>query len=241
METVLLSLLIMALCVYLLAVVTENYFLESLEVISEKLKLSPSVAGASLMAMGSSAPELAIALIALFRGGGEHSDLGIGTIVGSAVFNVLVITGASALVRTAMIDMKVIVRDAVMYLASIALLVWAFLDGKIAIYEASLFLVLYALYIAVLLFWKTDDAAAFYEAPIEKESSGLFALVPKLIGFVAGNPRANYIRSFVLSIVFIGALCHVLVDAAVNFSNALSLPPVLVGLTLLAAATSVPA
>ncbi|MCW5210931.1 hypothetical protein VU03_04310, partial [Desulfobulbus sp. N3] len=62
---------------------------------SHLLDLPHNVAGASLMAMGSSAPELAIALTSLFQGSGEHSDVGVGTIVGSAVFNILVITGAS--------------------------------------------------------------------------------------------------------------------------------------------------
>lgn len=235
----------MAVCVYLLAVVTETFFIESLEVIADKLALSPSVAGASLMAMGSSAPELAIALIALFKGGGANSDLGIGTIVGSAVFNILVITGASALVRPALIDFKVITRDGLMYLSSIGLLLFAFRDGSIELYEAILFLVLYAVYIAILYFWKDtpedesegeddeDDVAAELPHPV-------LAIVPKVIGLFMGEPRRNYVRSFAFSIILIGALCHFLVNAALVFSTALEIPPVLVGLTLLAAATSVP-
>ena len=105
--TVLISLLVVVACVYALSVITDGFFVESLDEIAHKLSLPPSVAGASLMAMGSSAPELAIALLALFKGSGEHSDLGIGTIVGSAVFNILVITGASALVRPAAVRFRV--------------------------------------------------------------------------------------------------------------------------------------
>ena len=67
--------------VYLLAVLTDSFFIVSLDEISSRLKLPSDVAGATLMAVGSSAPELAIALIALLRPGG-HSDVGIGTIVG---------------------------------------------------------------------------------------------------------------------------------------------------------------
>ena len=109
--TTLLSLLVIAICIFLLAVVTDEFFITSLDQISKRLNLSHDVAGASLMAMGSSAPELAIALLALFNDGGEHSDLGVGTIVGSAVFNILVITGVSAIARPAAVTWRVIVRD----------------------------------------------------------------------------------------------------------------------------------
>lgn len=242
---VVLSLLMMAVCVYLLAVVTETIFIESLEAIAEKLSLSPSVAGASLMAMGSSAPELAIALIALFKGGGANSDLGIGTIVGSAVFNILVITGASALVRPALIDFRVIMRDGLMYLSSIGLLVFAFRDGTIELAEAIVFLVLYVVYIAILIFWKDTPKDAEEEEDKDEDLESehphpVLTIVPKLLRLLMGDPRKNYVRSFVLSIILIGALCHLLVDAALSFSAALAIPPVLVGLTLLAAATSVP-
>ena len=98
MMDVLASLGLILVSVVILAVITDRFFIPSLDAISTRLKLSDEVAGASLMAMGSSAPELAIALMALFSGGGQHSDVGIGTIVGSAVFNILVITGVSAVV-----------------------------------------------------------------------------------------------------------------------------------------------
>ena len=60
------SLLIMLFAIYILAVMTDEYFIPSLDHISHLLNLPHNVAGASLMAMGSSAPELAIALTALW-------------------------------------------------------------------------------------------------------------------------------------------------------------------------------
>ncbi|MCI5158494.1 MAG: sodium:calcium antiporter, partial [Candidatus Electrothrix sp. AUS1_2] len=120
------SLLIMLFAIYILAIMTDEYFISSLDHISHLLNLPHNVAGASLMAMGSSAPELAIALTALFEGSGEHSDVGIGTIVGSAVFNILVITGASALARPAKITLSVVIRDCLVYVTSIVLLLVTF-------------------------------------------------------------------------------------------------------------------
>ena len=95
------SFIIIILCIYLLTIITDELFIESLDEIAKNLQLPSNVAGASLMAMGSSMPELSIALIALVQESGAHSDIGVGNIVGSAVFNILVITGDSASVRPA--------------------------------------------------------------------------------------------------------------------------------------------
>uniref|UniRef100_A0A672SH38 Sodium/potassium/calcium exchanger 4-like n=1 Tax=Sinocyclocheilus grahami TaxID=75366 RepID=A0A672SH38_SINGR len=73
-----------------LAIVCDDYFVTSLEKICEKLHLSEDVAGATFMAAGSSAPELFASIIGVFI---THGDVGVGTIVGSAVFNILCIIG----------------------------------------------------------------------------------------------------------------------------------------------------
>lgn len=70
----------------------------ALDVIIDRLKLNSDVAGATFMAVGSSAPELFTSLFAVLKPG-EHANVGAGTIVGSAIFNILVIIGASALFK----------------------------------------------------------------------------------------------------------------------------------------------
>ena len=77
-----------------LAIVCDDYFVASLEEISEALGLSPDVAGATFMAAGSSAPELFTSLMGVFA---VKNDVGVGTIVGSAVFNLCCIIGGTAL------------------------------------------------------------------------------------------------------------------------------------------------
>uniref|UniRef100_A0A673BDA6 Solute carrier family 24 member 3 n=1 Tax=Sphaeramia orbicularis TaxID=375764 RepID=A0A673BDA6_9TELE len=73
-----------------LALVCDDYFVPSLEKICERLHLSEDVAGATFMAAGSSAPELFTSVIGVFI---TKGDVGVGTIVGSAVFNILCIIG----------------------------------------------------------------------------------------------------------------------------------------------------
>jgi hypothetical protein len=75
-----------------IAIICDELFVPALEVIAEKWELSDDVAGATLMAAGGSAPELATSFVGTFK----RSAVGFGTIVGSAVFNVLFVIGACA-------------------------------------------------------------------------------------------------------------------------------------------------
>jgi len=74
--------------------VCDEYFIPALEVITMRLGITEDVAGATLMAAGGSAPELFTSFIGVFI---ARSNVGIGTIVGSAVFNVVFVIGACSL------------------------------------------------------------------------------------------------------------------------------------------------
>lgn len=242
MDAILPALLILA-CVWLLAVVTDRVFVVALDAIADRLALPASVAGASLMAMGSSAPELAIAISALFRDGGAHADVGVGTIVGSAVFNILVITGVSALIRPAVARVRVVLRDGLFYLASVGLLLWAFADGVASLVEAVVFLVVYGGYLALLWFWPRgmhDPVAEDIDGGPERTPTVPTAWVVAAFEVTIGRPHHHFVRAFVAALLVIAGLCWVLVGAAVDFSAAVGIPPVVVAMTVLAAATSVP-
>jgi len=237
MSVIISSLLIIIVVIYLLAIVTDEYFIESLDVIAQKWKLPSNVAGASLMAMGSSMPELSIALFALMQQGGAHSDVGVGNMVGSAIFNILVITGVSALVMPARVTFRVIVRDCLIYTISIGLLIAFFLDGQITMLEALLFLGLYALYILILFQWnrfapaeedQEGDAIQIVEAELEEEraKSGVYhritSFVSHIFRFFTGDPRRNYLRTFTVSILLIAGISWLLVEQSVLLADALS-------------------
>lgn len=245
----LLSLLAIIASVYLLAIITEEFFVVSLDEVSKRLALPSDVAGASLMAAGSSAPELFIALIAVFRGG-EHSEVGIGTIVGSAVFNILVITGAAAVIAG---DMKMkrgaVERDIIFYLGSVAILLFVFWNGEILLWEAGLMVVSYVGYLALLWYWSRTNPEDTAEGTVggkhvPKAGTGIGSrinnAVERAFALVMRDPEKNFVWALLLSIAIIAALSYVLVESAVVLSNALGLPPVIVSLTLLAAGTSAP-
>lgn len=236
---------------YLLAVVCDRYFVFSLDKIAEKLKMNSDMAGATLMAIGSSAPELFVSFIALFHPGNEA--VGAGTIVGSALFNILVIIGASALARKALIAWQPVIRDTIFYSLSIILLILAFWDGRITFFEAGLFIALYIVYVFAVMKWREilpykDESAepteVLEEGLKEKEKKKSFFghlvnAINKSLDFVFPAEKYYY-RAFFLSIIFIAALSWVLVESAVEIANILNIPAVIIGLTVLAAGTSIP-
>jgi len=120
-----------------LAIICDDYFVASLEQLSEDLSLSPDVAGATFMAAGSSAPELFTSLMGVFA---VKNDVGVGTIVGSAVFNLCCIIGGSALLTPVAlaIDWRPITRDCTFYLLSICGMVATVRDGAVTAVEAAL-------------------------------------------------------------------------------------------------------
>jgi len=79
-----------------IAIVCDDFFTPSLEIICEKLGLSEDVAGATFMAAGSSAPELFTSTMSLVSDNATN-ELGVATIVGSAVFNILIIVAATVI------------------------------------------------------------------------------------------------------------------------------------------------
>ncbi|XP_037549138.1 sodium/potassium/calcium exchanger 5 [Nematolebias whitei] len=131
--------------------VCDGYFLPSLEVISERLGLSQDVAGATFMAAGSSAPELVTAFLGVFV---TKGDIGISTIVGSAVYNMLGICAACGLLASmaGRLTCWPLFRDCLAYGVSVAAVIAIISDNKVFWYEAASLLLVYGVYIVVLCF-----------------------------------------------------------------------------------------
>lgn len=129
-----------------LAVVCDEFFVPALEVITERTGVSDDVAGATFMAAGGSAPELFTSFIGVFI---ASSQVGFGTIVGSAVFNVLFVIGMCAVFSKELLELTwwPLFRDSMYYSLSLGVLVAFFWDNFIEVWEALLLLVMYGGYV----------------------------------------------------------------------------------------------
>lgn len=133
--------LVVAYCFWASAEVCDEYFVPTIELISDTFKIPQDVAGATIMALGCNGPELFINTVSIFK----SSDLGLGAVVGGEVFNLLVLCGAAVLATPAVymplpISKFSFTRDCLFYAISICLLYWVLYDSTIELYEALILL-----------------------------------------------------------------------------------------------------
>ncbi|XP_035516361.1 sodium/potassium/calcium exchanger 2 isoform X1 [Morone saxatilis] len=134
-----------------LAIVCDEFFVPALTVITERLEISDDVAGATFMAAGGSAPELFTSVIGVFV---SHSNVGIGTIVGSAVFNILFVIGMCALFSKEVLNLTwwPLFRDVSFYIIGLLMLIYFFLDNEITLGESISLLCCYTCYVTFMKF-----------------------------------------------------------------------------------------
>ncbi|XP_050435807.1 probable sodium/potassium/calcium exchanger CG1090 [Adelges cooleyi] len=139
-------------CIYSflgLAIVCDHYFVKSLDRICEELRVSPDVAGATFMAAGSSAPELATVIIGVFL---AKDDIGVSGVIGSAVFNIMFVIAVCGLASSTVtyLNWWPLCRDSFFYTISILIMLFAIYNETISWVESSLLLLAYVVYCVAL-------------------------------------------------------------------------------------------
>ncbi|XP_031767305.1 probable sodium/potassium/calcium exchanger CG1090 isoform X2 [Galleria mellonella] len=137
-----------------LAVVCDKFFVPAVGRICHALNMTNDVAGATFMAAATSAPELFVNVIGTFI---TEGDIGVGTIVGSAVFNILAVAaccgiGAGMVVP---LDWWPLTRDCLAYGITVSILICIMHDEYVQWYEAFLLVLLYGVYICIMYYDKS--------------------------------------------------------------------------------------
>ena len=190
------------------------------------LGISPLVVGLTIVAFGTSAPELAVSVGSALSG---NLDVAIGNVVGSNIFNVLFILGVSALITPLVVNSQIVRQEVpIMIGASLLLFVLA-LDGTLGRAEAGLLFALLIAYTVFLVRQSSREPRAIVEEFSEAAPRGPWSRhwAPQVI-MVAGG----------LALLVIGA--NWLVDSATTFAKALGVSDLVIGLTVVAAGTSLP-
>jgi cation:H+ antiporter len=190
-----------------------------------KLGLSPLVVGLTVMAYGTSMPELIVSLKAAMLG---QPDIAIGNVVGSNIFNIAIILGLAAVVFPISTHLQVLKWDAPVLLGVTLLAPLAFLDGQVSRVEGGVFLVG-----AVFCTWWTVRMARRDEAA----KVAMAADAPEI------RKRGKLWLDFVLIGVGLGVLVlgsRLLVDHAVVVAKSFGVSEAVIGLTIIAAGTSMP-
>lgn len=143
-------LLIACYCFWLLAIVCDDYFVPAIELMCKKLQVKEDIAGATFMAAASSSPELFINCVGTFV---TKGDIGVGAVVGSAVFNILAVPAVCGLFGGQVVQLRwwPVTRDSMMYGMAVIGLITVLSDGKVMWYEAAILVSAYILYITAMI------------------------------------------------------------------------------------------
>jgi cation:H+ antiporter len=191
--------------------------------------ISPLVVGLTIVAFGTSAPEVAVSVGAVLDG---KTDLAMGNVVGSNIFNVLFILGLSAIIAPLVVNIQLI-RQEVPIMIGVSLLLLALsLDQRIGLTDGLLLVAVLVGYTAFLVIQSRKETAAAkaeYEQEVKPAEAGSWdsKLPVQLLLIVAG-----------LGFLIVGS--DALVTAAVAFAKAMGVSDLVVGLTIVAAGTSMP-
>ncbi|CAB3223003.1 unnamed protein product [Arctia plantaginis] len=160
-----------------LAIVCDEYFVSSLDRICEEFKLAPDVAGATFMAAGSSAPELATVVIGVFC---AQDDIGVSGVIGSAVFNIMFVISVCALCAGTVSHLNwwPLCRDCFFYAISILVMLCTIANAYVSWPEALFMLIMYGVYCVALRFNTTLERWAMtlplpFKLPTREEQAAL--------------------------------------------------------------------
>ncbi len=200
--------------------------------LASSLGISPLVIGLTIVAFGTSAPEMAVSIDASWAG---QADLALGNVVGSNIFNVLFILGLSALVAPLVVSQQLVRLDVpLMIAASIAVLLMG-MDNKISRIDG------------VFLFGTVLAYTFFLIRQSRRESSALvteqYVAEVGAAGAQNGSALTQYLKDGAmilggLALLVLGA--QWLVDSAVQIAQYLGMSELVIGLTIVAAGTSMP-
>jgi cation:H+ antiporter len=196
------------------------------------LGISPLVVGLTIVAFGTSAPEMAVSAGAAWQG---NTEIAIGNVLGSNVFNVLFILGLSAMITPLLVHVQLIRQEVPIMIGSALLLVAFALDARIAPWEAGVMLALLVAYTVFLIVQSRRQTAAEAAEAAEFDAE----LTPPQ----PGQWDSHWAVQVGLIVVGLAALVlgsEALVTASVAFAKALGVSDVVIALTIVAAGTSMP-
>ena len=189
--------------------------------IARRWNVSEMVIGLTIVALGTSLPEFMVSFFSVLKG---SADMSVGNIVGSNIFNTLVIVGASAMMMKMPVERSLLVYDIpISMLAALCLYGVAYFDGDISRVEGMLLVFFFCAFLYYT-FWRARKNSP----AVEEDDKGVQMSVPKILLFLVVGCA---------SLVYGGQL---MVDNSAALAREWGVSERIIGLTILAAGTSLP-
>lgn len=191
--------------------------------------ISPLVIGLTVVAFGTSAPELAINLQSAFTG---QANIALGNVVGSNIMNVLVILGLSALIIPLVVNQQLVRQDVPIMIAVTVLVWWMASDGSIGFLDGVILSAGLVIYLVFNILQSRKETSAEVREEYEHEYAEKEKHTPRSMAINLGQV------AFGLVCLTFGA--GWLVDGAVALARLFSISELVIGLTIVAIGTSLP-
>lgn len=195
--------------------------------IAAAFRIPPLVIGLTVVAFGTSAPELGVSLQAAFSGA---SDVAVGNVIGSNVFNVLFILGLSALVTPLVVSSQLI-RFEVPLMVALSVLAWLVArDGNISRLDGSILFAVLIVYLVICLRTARKESKTVQEEFASEYGTDEKTPVRLPLQFLL----------IVVGLICLGFGSKWLVSGAVDLATWFGVSELVIGLTIVAAGTSLP-
>jgi len=214
---------------FVLLVVGAEGFVRGAAKLAAVIGLSPLVIGLTVVSYGTSAPELAVSLQASLQG---QADIALGNVIGSNIFNILMILGIAALIVPLTVAQQLIRLDVPIMIGVTALMLMFAVDGNLGRFDGIVLLVGSVVYTAFLVLQSRKESDAEVQAEYAKE----YARTGKQTWQLAANNSAILLVG--LTILVVGA--HLLVTGATSIAESFGISQLIIGLTIVAIGTSLP-
>jgi len=227
-----------------LLVKSADWLVENAEKIGLALKISPFIIGVTIVAIGTSFPELASSIAAVLKGA---SEIVTANVVGSNIANILLIVGLSAVAaRTLLVKRSLIDLDAPLLAAITTLFIFIVWDREVVFGEGILLLLGFTIYFLYTIFQRREEIITpelVEVLPGGMEIKVLPSRVERRKKEIKEKPSKLNFRIFLFLILGIVGLvigANYLIESVLKISEFLEIPPALIAITAVAVGTSLP-
>ena len=201
-----------------------KYVVDSAAALAQRANVSELVVGLTIVALGTSAPEFGVTLVAAFEG---RSSISVGNIVGSNIFNLGFILGGAALVRAIPTSIRIVWRAAIVLVgATVVLFLLVGIDLELGVLDGALLFLLLLAYLRYIWVDRMNGAPSDHEGEV---TSSVFKSAPWKEGALLA-----------VGLVTIGVASHFLIGSASALARSFGVSEWTIAVTIVAAGTSVP-
>ena len=202
-----------------------EFFIQGSVALSLVLGIPQIVIGLTVVALGTSSPELLVSLNSIFKG---SDGLAVSNVIGSNIFNILVVLGISSLIRPLKVKSRIVRRD-VPLLIAISCSVWAMSSTGLLTWQAGIFLLL-CLFINTI--WEINT--------INEKDEDIKTAEPEINDSLLNRNITNILIKLFFGILLLGIGSHILVNGSKSLAILMGINETIIGLTIVATGTSLP-